>query len=279
MMATMIAMTARRPEIWWMVLLAGTLLAAGCASAQKSPPPPLIYSVAMYPVTDYPIHTETEGIQMAVTAWAPGRDLYADPKGPLVSTLTPDATPGLNVLEAGVLPLRVIIQNQSRSIVVIDPSQSALVSGRVAYRPHTAQEAAEVVIQSAAFGQAIKGTGVGPMTRSILGGEVLLKTVTGALSGVLSGGLAGATSGATTGAGSALAPAQRYQKELAEMIRHVYTTRALAPARLLPGYMMEGLLFFPSDVNAETLKILAYDESRGRPVTLTVPFPTPGRQP
>lgn len=260
----------------WLRSLALLVLAltAGCAGAQK-PVPPLIYSMVLYPVADYPIHTANEGVEMAVIAWAPGRDIYADPKASLIS-IVPTA---LNVLDAGVLPIRVIISNQSRSIIVVEPSQALLVSGRVAYRPYSPQEAAEVVMLSSAFQGAIKGTSIRPMIQSILGGQLLFEAVTGAISGVVSGGLAGGTSGAAAGAGSALAPARNYERALAEMIRQAYSTHALTTTRLMPGFMAEGLIFFPSQAGLETLRLVLYDESKARPIIQPVSLTPPARQP
>ena len=102
-------------RLWMWGFLIG-LLTFGCAS---KPLPNIIYPKAIYPIGHYPMSAESEGLAIVAVPFAPGRDIYADPakqvekQGGLV----------LNVLEAGVLPIKLIIWNHTKGELLIDPDQ------------------------------------------------------------------------------------------------------------------------------------------------------------
>lgn len=170
------------------------LVTIGCATSK--PLPNLIYPRPIYPIRSYPMSAEASGFRAAVYPFAPGRDVYADPRKPteLNSGLT------LNVLEAGVMPVRLILLNESDEEILFDPDQIRGMAGEVAYRIYSPQEAVDLVAQSKVLKEAIEGSQVGPVLRSLLGGEIFIEALRSGVSGVASGGIGGGASGVAKGA-------------------------------------------------------------------------------
>lgn len=247
----------------WMIVLLFPLT-IGCASR---PLPVVAYPRAIYPINHYPISAKSGGLSIAAIPFAAGRDVYADPE----KSDNPRVKPPIDVLQAGVLPVRLILSNQTGHEIALEPDQILGAAGEVVYRPYTPQEAIDLVIHSDAFKQAIKGSQVGPVLKSILGGEILLEAVKGGVGGVASGGITGGASGAAKGvSGVGLERAQGYEKALIELITREYAGQALPRKTLRPGYIADGLIFFSSQAGITEIRIQAYDLTEKRAVPLNL---------
>ena len=241
-----------------LILLLASAVSGGCSS--QPPLSDIVYarSKAIYPLDHYAIYTAVDGINVAVVPYAPGHNIYADPHLPPQPRT--DNGNGLNVLDAGVQPLRLIISYQGSGEILLDPEHITGTSGDVRYQTHTAAQAIDLVLQSDVFHEAIKGSHVGPVLRSILGGEVLVAAVKGGVSGMASGGLVGSTSGVAKGAaGITMERAYGYEKALRQLITREYTDQALKRQTLYPGYHTDGLVFLPSQKSITRIDIPAYD--------------------
>ena len=193
--------------------------AALCGCSSQPPLSDIVYarSKAIYPLDHYAMYAAVDGINVAVVPYAPGHNIYADPLLP--SQPHTDNGNGLNVLDAGVQPLRLIVSYKGNSEILLDPEHITGVSGDVRYQIHTAAQAIDLVLQSNDFHEAVKGSHVGPVLRSIFGGEVLVGAVKGGVSGMASGGLVGSTSGVAKGAaGTTMERAYGYEKALRQLI-------------------------------------------------------------
>ena len=152
-------------------------LAAGCAVQPLSA---IVYPRTLYPASHYPLSAEASGVRVAAVPFAVGRDVYADP----AAAPSPRVGIALNVLDAGVLPIRLVVWNDSGEPIVLDPDQITGVAGGVSYRPYSPEDAVTLVTRSEAFKAAIKGSKVGPVLQSLLGGELLAEALRGGVSGV-----------------------------------------------------------------------------------------------
>jgi hypothetical protein len=198
----------------------------------------------------------------------PGRDVYGDPRRPA----EPDATPALNVLNAGVLPVRVIVWNDSGEDLVLDPDQIMGQAGDVRYRLYPPEDAVIVVTGSDEFKEAISGSQVGPVVQSLLGGELLVEAVRSGVSGVASGGVTGGASGAASGAaGVGLARARGYEKSLIQLITSEYKSHAISRRDLAPGFIADGLVFLPGTVGITHLEIRLYAPATKQAIRLLTP--------
>ena len=229
------------------------LTASGCATKSL---PNLIYPKPIYPISRYPLSAESKGLAVAAVPFTPGQDMYTDP----MQRASKQAGPELNVLDAGVLPIRLIIWNQTNNEILIDPEQITGMTGPVSYRTYAPQEAADLVVQSQVFLKAIKGSRVGPVVKSILGGEFFLDAAKGGVGGAASGGMTGGATGAAKGAASiTLERAQSYEKSLIQLITREYTSQAIRRQTLYPGFILDGLIFLPSQVDIQELLLQTYN--------------------
>jgi hypothetical protein len=175
----------------------------------------------------------------------------------------------MNVLNAGVLPVRLIVWNNSSGELVLDPAEIMGRADDVSYRPYPPEDAVAVVTGSEEFKNAIKGSQVGPVLQSLLGGEMLVEAVEGGVSGAASGGLTGGASGAATGAaGTGLARARSYEKSLVRLIETEYKDHAITHQTLYPGFTADGLVFLPSRVGITRLDIRLYTPETKRTIHL-----------
>ncbi|MBI3597488.1 MAG: hypothetical protein HY203_10075 [Nitrospirae bacterium] len=238
------------------------LFTTGCAT---KPLPKIIYPRAIYPMNHYPMSAESSGLKVAAVPFSPGRDVYADPAQPInEQTSLP-----LNVLEAGVLPVRLVVLNETEDEIVLDPDQITGMADSTSYRIYSSQEAVDLVVQSKVFKEAIKGSQVGPVVKSILGGEIIIGAVKSGVGGIASGGITGGASGAAKGAaGVGLERAQDYEKALIQLITQEYTGQAIKRQTLYPGFIADGLIFLPSNVKITELRIPAYDLNNKKAISL-----------
>ncbi len=249
-----------RSKWWiWTVLL---LLVFGCAT---KPLPNIIYPKTVYPIDHYPLWAESDGLKIAAVLFAPGGDIYADPAKPTNTQINQP----LNVLEAGVLPIRLIVSNQTAHEIILDPDQTMGIAGTVSYRTYTPQDAVDLVVQSEVFKEAIKGSQVGPVVRSILGGEIIIAAAKSGVGGAAAGGITGGATGAARGAaGVTLERAQGYEKALVQLITREYTEQAIKGQTLYPGFIADGLIFLPSHAEITELGLQAYDATAKRPISI-----------
>ena len=260
------ALPARRTLL---ILLLASAVSGGCSS--QPPLSDIVYarSKAIYPLDHYPLHKNMDGISIAVVPYAPGHDIYADPHLPPQPRT--DNNKGLNVLDAGVQPLRLIVSHQGGGEILLDPEHITGVAGNVRYQTYTAAQAIDLVLQSDVFHAAIKGSRVGPILRSIFGGEMLVGAVKGGVSGMASGGITGSTSGVAKGAaGTTMERAYGYEKALRQLITREYTDQSLKRQTLYPGYHADGLIFLPSQKSITRIDIPAYDMQAKKPLLISL---------
>ncbi len=237
-----------------------TLLLASAALCGCSSQPPLLdiayaRNQAIYPPDRYTIHKTMDNINVAVVLYAPGHDIYADPQQPQTKN-----SHAVNVLDAGVQPVRLIVSYQGSGEILLDPEYITGVSNDVRYQTYNAAQAIDLVLQSDVFHEAIKNSHVGPVLRSILGGETLVAAAKGGVSGMASGGITGSTSGiAKSAANITMERASGYEKALQQLITRVGTDQALKRQTLYPGYHADGLIFLPSQKNITRIDIPVYD--------------------
>jgi hypothetical protein len=242
-------------------LLLGMLI-FGCAT---KPLPNIIYPKTLYPMSHYPISAELQGLFVAAVPFALGRDIYADPAKPTDA----QASLPLNVLEAGVLPIRLIVSNQTGDEIIFDPDQIVGIADTASYRTYSPQEAVDLVVQSQVFKEAIKGSQVGPVVKSILGGEIILEAAKSGVGGVAAGGITGGATGAARGAaGVTLERARGYEKALIQLITREYTDQAIKRQTLYPGFVADGLIFLPSRTGITKLGLQAYDATAKKPISI-----------
>ena len=248
---------------WWVFSLLGILI-FGCAT---KPLPNIIYPRAIYPMDHYPMAADVRGLKVAAVRFAPGRDIYADPRKPIDQ----QASLVLNVLEAGLLPIRLIVSNQTGDEVLLDPDQIIAISDSASYRTYSPQEAVDLVVQSQVFKDAIKGSQVGPVVKSILGGEIIIEAAKSGVGGAAAGGITGGATGAARGAaGVTLERARGYEKSLIQLITREYTSQAIKRQTLFPGYIADGLIFLSSQVAITELRVQAYDLDSKKMISLPI---------
>ncbi len=246
----------------WCGLIIILFVTFGCAS---KPLPNIIYPKAIYPIGHYPMSAQSEGLTIAAVPFASGRDIYADP----VKQVEKQVGLVLNVLEAGVLPIRLIIWNHTKGELLIDPDQIIGIADNVSYRTYLPQEAVDLVVQSEVFKEAIKGSQVGPVVKSMLGGEIIIAAAKSGVGGAASGGITGGATGAARGAaGVTLERAQGYEKALVQLITREYTDQAIKRQILYPGFIADGFIFMPSHAGITELGLHVYDATANRPISI-----------
>ena len=263
-MAASLASVIRSATILVIVLV----IAGGCAKKL----PPLIFPQSLYPAESYPMHVSTDGVVVAAVPYVPGVGMNIDPKRP---TAAPDDVP-LDLLQAGVFPIRLIFTNRRDGEVVIDPSQFFCLSGDTPYKSYPPQRAIGLVVQSDVFKEALKGTSVGPLLRSIFGGEIIFTAATSSVGGVVRGGLIGGASGAATSATrTVMGRANQYKDALTKLLSDQAEMNALKPQTLLPGFTTDGILYCPSTVDVRAIRLTVYDRTNEEPIALLCPLPAP----
>lgn len=247
------------------------LAVSGCAG-KTLPAQGLIKPRLVYPLSLYPERVEMGGLRAVAIAFAPGRDVYSDPRVSAETKTAPHNNGGLNVLEAGVLPVRLLLTNVSGGAMLVDPDQATVLNqDGVLYQVFTPQQAVERVTSSKAFADAIEGSHLGPLLRSVLGGEVLVEAAMGGVSGAASGGVTGGASGVVKGAtGTALDRTYGYEKALRRLISREYTEHAFKRDTLYPGYLADGLVFFPAEARGGRLRLPVYDSDSKRTTLLEI---------
>ncbi|MBI3621757.1 MAG: hypothetical protein HY208_06170 [Nitrospirae bacterium] len=265
-------MTTGSSRLSVLVYLTAAALTAGFLGCANKPLPPLVFPQSLYPAEAYPINTSTAGLVMAVVPYVPGVGMNIDPKQPVHA---PDDVP-LDVLQAGVFPMRIILSNRGDGELVVEPSQFFCLSGTTPYKSYPPQRAVNLIVQSDVFKQALKGTSIGPLLRSIFGGELIFNAATSSVGGVVRGGVIGGASGAATSAtGTALSRANQYQNALTKLLNDQMDAGGLKPQVLMPGFTTDGILYCPSTVNVQAIRVTLYDRLNEQSLSLLCPLKLP----
>ncbi|HUJ79959.1 MAG TPA: hypothetical protein VLY45_06565 [Nitrospiria bacterium] len=253
-----------------LVLLAGMLgLVTSCANKKL---PPLIFPQSLYPAEAYPIHTSEDGVIVAAVPYVPGVGMNVDPKHPAIA---PDDVP-LNVLEAGVQPIRLIFTNRRDGEILIDPTQMFCLNGDTPYKSYPPQRAIGLIVQSDVFKAALKGTSIGPLLKSIFGGELIVSAAESSVGGVVRGGVVGGASGAASSATrTAVERATQYETALTRLLYDQADLAALKTRTLMPGFTSDGVLYCPSNVNVQAIRLTLYDKTNEQPLSLLCPLKPP----
>ena len=254
-----------------LALLAATALTIGFLGCTKTLPP-LIFPQSLYPADNYPIHVKSAGLLMAVIPYVPGVGMNVDPRRPAPQ---PDEVP-LNVLQAGVFPIRVILTNRGDGELAIEPSQFFCLSSETPYKSYPPQRAMGLVVQSDVFKEALKGTSVGPLLKSIFGGELIFNAATSSVGGVVRGGVIGGAGGAASSATStAMSRAYQYENALTKLLYDQAEIAAIKTQTLLPGFTTDGVLYCPSTVDIQAIRVVVYDRTNEQPIPVLCPLKPP----
>lgn len=160
---------------------------------------------------------------------------------------------GLNFTEAGILPVNVVVTNFGTLPMRLSPNQVlAYGSDGQLYLTYTAQEAAQLVINSNTLEEAAKGAVAGAAGGAALG--ALLGLAIGAIFHVDVGqtAAAGAIGGALGGgAGGLQGTLERLRREVSADI----VNNALRESVVLPGFTVSGWLYFPGHVQLREVRM------------------------
>ena len=169
---------------------------------------------------------------------------------------------GLNYIEAGILPINVVVTNHGNVPMVLQPNQVlAYGSDGQLYLTYTAQEAAQLVVNSNAIEEAAKGAVAGAAAGAALG--ALFGLAIGAIFGVNAGrtAAAGAVGGAFGGAaGGIKGTLERMRRGVSADI----VNNALRPSVVASGFTVSGWLYFPGHVELREVR-MALAPSGGGP--------------
>jgi len=233
-------------------VLAASLIASCTPFDERVPPVPL-------PSTEFD-HIDIQGAQ--VTAQA-----YLDPK-------QAQAAFGFDIRGAGLLPVRVALDNQSFSVVRINPQQTFLVD-RIgqAWPVLTADQAYNRINRKVELAEMGKSAGKSAVLLSAAGAATGfgLSVILGSAIGtpVAQGAAAGAAVGAITGSTDAL-------NGLEAKIRQDLVRKTLRNQRVQPGELAYGVLFFPGKEEARSAQSLRLSiELDSYPVSVNLPLKQP----
>ena len=185
-------------------------------------------------------HVNVKGVMMAATS-------YVDEKNA-------KAVFGFNIRDAGLLPVRLVIDNQSNEPVSLQPQQTFLIDNIAQAWPLlTSDQAYQRVSSAVEIGETLKGA----VKPSVLMGAA--GAVAGFAIGVLSGqNLADTTAkGAIAGASAgALYGGATTHEEYGQQIHNDLVRQSLRNKQVLKGELAYGYLFFPGRDEAQSAKAL-----------------------
>ncbi len=267
--------TPQRPSLLRIVTIISLVVGCGifgvigCAGKKL---PPLIFPQSLYPADSYPIHASTGGVIVGIVPYAPGRGMNIDPRQP---TAPPEEVP-FNMLQAGVFPFRIIMTNRRDGEVVADPSQFFCLSNETPYKSYRPQQAVNLVVGSDVFKTALKGTSIGPLLKSIFGGELIFNAATSSVGGVVRGGVTGGAGGAASSAtGTVMARANQYETALTKLLNDQADMGAFKSQTLMPGYTTDGVIYCPSTIAISGIRLTLYDRTNEEPINILDLLPTP----
>ncbi|HTP42552.1 MAG TPA: hypothetical protein VML36_09005, partial [Nitrospiria bacterium] len=93
---------------------------------------------------------------------------------------------------------------------------------------------------------------------------------------VVRGGVIGGASGAATSATrTAMDRANQYEDALTKLLYDQADMAALKTRTLLPGFTTDGVLYCPSNVNVQAIRMTLYDTTNEQPLSLLCPLKPP----
>ncbi|MCL7419452.1 MAG: hypothetical protein M8364_00910 [Methylobacter sp.] len=232
-----------------LALLAGCLL-AGCSTYKERVSPVLLPSASVG-------HINIRGARIAATS-------YVDEK-------KAKSVFGYDVRGMGLLPVRLVIDNQSREEVNLQSQQTFLIDNLgQAWPLLTIDQAYRRVSEDVEFGETLKGT----LRPSALMGAA------GALAGLAIGIISGGNIGDTTGKGAmagaaagALYGGATTHDEYGQQILNDLARYSLRTERISPGELAYGYLFFPGRDEARSAKALRLGVMFGKDMqVMTLPL-------
>jgi hypothetical protein len=180
---------------------------------------------------------------------------------------------GFDIINAGLLPVQIVFENQTFQTFQINPSQTFLVNDREElYQILDNQSAYERVQRSTGFKEAARSLGKGAFWGSAAGAAI------GAAIGVVSGRSAGdyAMRGAVAGAaaGGILGVAQGAGNgELTRQISDELANRSLKNNPIRPQEISRGIIFFPAEAGLpKQLRLQLHDKDTDKVFNLMLPL-------
>lgn len=182
---------------------------------------------------------------------------------------------GFDIRGAGLLPVRLAIDNRSRNVIQVDPRQTFLIDRRgMAWPLLTGEQAYRRVLEATSLAErtgnagpsALLGAATGTLTGFAIGFLLHGGFAGGAQGALLEHAAGGAVVGAITGGSRDTAP-------LEERIRRDLASQSLRNQRLQAGALAQGYLFFPGKdeaVSADSLRLGL--ELDGYPQVVNVPL-------
>lgn len=233
MTATSALYAVRASQLRLVALLSLVLMLSACATyGERVAPVPLPGSERA--------HVEVEGVKILAQAFANDREAS-------------DAF-GFDIRGAGLLPVRLVIDNQSQGDVRVSSDQSFLIDAeRQAWPLLSAEQAYRRVRSHVELGETAEGAGR----------PALLLGAAGAIVGAAIGIVAGHDIGETVGKGAAVGAAAgalsggaRQYEELDGRIRRDLVQESLRNSRIRSGELAYGYLFFPGREEAKSASVL-----------------------
>lgn len=231
------------------VLLTGCML-VGCSTYEERVSPVLLPSTSIG-------HIDIRGAKIAAT--------------PYVNEKKAKSVFGYDVRGMGLLPVRLVIDNQSREEVNLQPRQTFLIDNQGRAWPLlTTDQAYRRVSEDVEIGETLKGA----VRPSVLMGAA------GALAGLAIGIVSGSNLGDTTGKGAmagaaagALYGGASTHDEYGQQILNDLASHSLRTDRVLPGELAFGYLFFPGRDEAKSANMLRLGVMLGQELqVMTIPL-------
>ncbi|MDN5869242.1 MAG: glycine zipper domain-containing protein [Nitrococcus sp.] len=215
------------------VLLAAMLLMAGCSTYGERVAPVPLPSAQKGAV-------DVEGAHIFARA-------FVDPKAA-------EQAFGFDIRSAGLLPVQIVIDNQSGQTIAVQPQQTLLIDQQGNAWPLLSVDRAEERVQSTvARGESIKAGAQSSLLTALAG------AVAGAAFGIVTGGNVGATAGKGAAAGAAIGAIGggfSRHSNIGHDIRQDMEQQSFGNAVIREGELAHGYLFFPGKNEAETAQSL-----------------------
>jgi len=235
---------------WALVVVC--LIVAGCARYERRP-------LSFRMPSDYVNSRELEGAVLAADAWAERREAKENF--------------GFDIIGSGVLPVQVIISNQSSSELRIVPEQTFLVQADgTMWGILSADMARERIESRTAWGElgprAGRGAVLGSLGGAILGTAVGVVTDESVGSALGKGLVVGAAGGAVVGGADALSDGDVGRQIACDLRDASLQNRAVGM-----GELAHGILFFPAEANGELrlkLRVLRVEAGRTHDLEFTL---------
>lgn len=226
------------------VLIVVLWLVGGCARYERRP-------ISFRMPSDYPNSVELEGAVLAADAWAARTEAKENF--------------GFDIIGAGVLPIQVIVNNQSSSDVRIVPEQTFLVqTDGTMWGVLSADMARERIESRTAWGElgprAGRGAVLGSLGGAIVGTAVGVVTDESVGSALGKGLVVGAAGGAVVGGADALT-----DEEVGRQIARDLRDASLQNKAVGAGELGHGILFFPTEAKGSLrlrLRVLQVDSGQ-----------------